>query len=91
MDGSESDLRLQVAALLDGKIDLVPFQEWIARAESDIELHGSDAEVDLLDCVLNRLAEYTGGHITTDELFQVLRSDSLPFREEPATSLRRSA
>lgn len=91
MDGSETDLRLQVAALLDGKIGLVPFQESLARAESDIELRGSDAEVDLLDRVVNRLAEYTGGHITTDELFQVLRSDSLAYCEEPALSLRRSA
>ena len=91
MDGCVSNLRLQVAALLDGMIGLVPFQEWLARAKSDIELRGSDAEVDLLDRVVNRLAEYTGGHITTDELFQVLRSDCLAYREEPALSLRRSA
>jgi hypothetical protein len=86
MDGCVSNLRLQVAALLDGMIGLVPFQEWLARAKSDIELRGSDAEVDLLDRVVNRLAEYPGGHITTDELCQVLRSDCLAYREEPALS-----
>jgi hypothetical protein len=38
-----------------------------------IELHGSDADVDLLNYVLNLLAEYTGDHISAPELLNVLQ------------------
>jgi hypothetical protein len=44
-------------------------------AESEIEQSGSDDEVDLMNLVENRLAEYTGGHISAEALIETLRVD----------------
>lgn len=76
MDGSSPDLLRQLAGLLDGTIDLDQFQRWLASAEASIELHGTDADVDLLNAVLNLFAEYTGGHISARLLFDALREEA---------------
>ena len=75
MDGSLPNLRRQIAGLLDGMIDLHQFQQWFAQAETAIELHGSDAELDLMDRVMLLLAEYTGDHISAAELLDALRDE----------------
>ncbi len=77
MDGSVPDLRLQIAGLLDGMIDLDQFQEWFARFQTAIELRGSEADLDLLGRVMLLLAEYTGNHISQPELLNALRSEVL--------------
>lgn len=77
MDGSVPDLRLQIAGLLDGMIDLDQFQEWFARFQTDIELRGGEADLDLLGRVMLFLAEYTGDHISQSELLNALRSEVL--------------
>ena len=51
MDGSVPDLRLQVAALLAGTIDLNQFQDWFIMNETAIEQRGSDEDIDFLDDV----------------------------------------
>lgn len=86
MDGSVPDLRLQIAGLLDGTINLDQFQRWFALAETDIEQRGTDAEVDLLGRVENLLAEYTGDHITALELREALRADCIEFMRVPEAS-----
>lgn len=73
MDGSSANLRRQMAGLLDGKVDLNQFQAWLATFETTIELHGSDADLELLGWVENLLAEYTGGHISAPEFLDALR------------------
>jgi hypothetical protein len=73
MDGSLPDLHRQLAGLLDGTIDLEQFQTWFAFAETAIEMHGSDADVELLDRVMNILAEYTGNHISDRQFLDALR------------------
>ena len=91
MDGSSRDLRLQIAGLVGGKIDLNQFQTWIARAEADIELFGMDEDVDLLDRVTNLLAEYTGNHITEHDVIDTLRAEFSGANEALAAALRPSA
>jgi hypothetical protein len=73
MDGSVPDLRLQVAALLAGTIDLNQFQDWFIMNETAIEQRGSDEDVDFLDDVMLLLAEYTGDHISASQLIGALR------------------
>jgi hypothetical protein len=77
VDGSVPDLRLQIAGLLDGMIDLDQFQEWFALCQTAIELRGSEADLDLLGRVMLLLAEYTGDHISRPELLNALRSEVL--------------
>lgn len=76
MDGSVPNLRLQIAALLDGTTDLYRFQLWVGRAEGAIELHGTDEEIDLLNRVINILAEYTGNHIDSSQVLHELRAET---------------
>jgi hypothetical protein len=77
MDGSVPDLRRQIAALLDGMIDLDQFQDWFLMAETAIEQRGSEEDVDLLDQVILLLAEYTGDHIDESQVLDALRSKVL--------------
>jgi hypothetical protein len=73
MDGSVPDLRLQVAALLAGTIDLNQFQDWFIANETAIEQHGTDDEIDFMNTVDNLLAEYTGDLISAGQLLEALR------------------
>ena len=81
MDGSVPDLRRQVAALLDGAIDLNQFQDWFMLSETAIEQRGTDEEVDLLGQVTLLLAEYSGDHISESQLLDALRSEVLTLSE----------
>ena len=81
MDGSVPDLRLQIAGLLDGMINLDQFQEWFARFQTDIELRGREAALDLLGRVMLLLPEYTGEHISQPEFLNALRSEVLAASE----------
>ena len=86
MEGSSGSLRLQIAGLLGGALTLQQFQNWLALAESEIEQSGSDAEVDLMNLVENRLAEYTGGHISAEALLGALQRDLEECSAEPSRS-----
>jgi hypothetical protein len=72
MAGSSRDVFGQVAALLDGTIDLCQFQEWFASAAVAIEVQGSDDDIALSNFVMNLLAEYTGDHIRGPDLLRAL-------------------
>jgi len=85
MAGSSPDIRLQLAALLDGTVDLDQFQRWFASAATAIELFGSEADVDLSNRVMNLLAEYTGDQISASELLRAL-CDETACRESAAVS-----
>lgn len=76
MAGSSADILRQLAALLDGTINLDQFQRWFASAATAIELHGDDTEVDLSNRVLNLLAQYTGDHISESDVMRALRNET---------------
>ena len=77
MSGAVPDIREQLAGLLASVIDLGEFQRWFWASYTAIEQQGSDEDVDLLLLVLNRFAEYTGGHIDASELRDAFRTDPL--------------
>jgi hypothetical protein len=63
LDGSVPDLRGHLAGLLSGTVNSVQFQRWVGLNSLAIEIHGSDVDIDLLNLVDVRLAEYTSGYI----------------------------
>jgi hypothetical protein len=77
LDGSVPDLRGQLAALLRGTASLVWVQRWIGLNSLAIELHGSDQDLDLLNLIDVRLAEYTSDYISAAELLDALQTDPL--------------
>ena len=81
MDGSAPDLRGQLAGLLNGTVNLIQFQRWIGLNGLAIELHGSDEDVELLNAVDIRLAEFTSDYIDADELLEALLTDPLVQKE----------
>jgi len=85
MAGSSPDIRLQLAALLGGTVDLEQFQRWFASAAMAIEVHGSDADVDLSNRVFDLLAQYTSDHISASEVLRAL-CDETACRESAAVS-----
>ena len=74
-EGSSPDLLEHLAKLLDRATSVSQFWKWFGRAQAGIEMHGSDDEVDLASLVELRFAEYTGDHITAEELLQALAAD----------------
>jgi hypothetical protein len=77
LDGSVPDLRGQLAGLLSGTVNLVQFQRWVGLNSLAIELHGSGEDIELLNLVDVRLAEYTSDYIDAAELLGALRCDPL--------------
>jgi hypothetical protein len=86
MDGSVPDIRRQLAGLLAGTVDLYEFQRWFATASIAVELHGTDADVDLSNRVENLLAEYTGDHINERQLLDALREETAHLIPAPAAT-----
>lgn len=77
MDGSPPNLRGQLAGFLDGVIALDNLYRWSWDNSGAIEEYGSDEDVALLNLVLHRFAEYTGGHIDAAQLRDALQTDPL--------------
>lgn len=75
MDGSVPDLRGQLAGFLSGTVNLIQFQRWIGLNSLAIELHGSDDDLELLNLIDVRLAEYTSDYIDAAELMNALQTD----------------
>jgi hypothetical protein len=74
LDGSVPDLRRQLAGLFSGTVNLVHFQRWVGLNSLPIELHGSDEDLELLNVIEVRLAEYTSDSIAA-ELLAALQTD----------------
>ncbi|MDQ3225151.1 MAG: hypothetical protein M3Q50_00780, partial [Chloroflexota bacterium] len=81
MDGSVPNLRGQLAGLLSGTVNLVHFQRWIGLNGLAIELYGSDEDLELLNLIDVRLAEYTSDYIDAAELLDALQTDPLVQKE----------
>ena len=75
MASSVPDLRGQIAALVNAAIPLDRFLDWYFANWNTIEFEGSDEEVDLMNGVFNRYAEYTSDYIDAAQLIDVLRED----------------
>lgn len=86
MDGSVPDLRGQLADFLGGTVTLVQFQRWVGSSGLAIELHGSDEDLELLNVVDVRLAEYTSDSIDASKLLDALQTDPLVRKELLAPS-----
>ena len=85
MDGSLPNLRGHLAGFLKGDIALDEFfYRWTWDNSAAIEEHGSDADVELLNLVLNRFAEYTSGYIDVSDLLDAFQSDPIVQKELPA-------
>ena len=81
MDSSLPGLRGQLAGLLGGTVTLVEFQRWVGLNSLAIELHGSDEDLELLNVVDIRLAEYTSDYIDASALLDTLQNDPLVQQE----------
>lgn len=81
MDGSPPNLRRQLAGFLEGVITLDDLYRWSWDNSGAIEEYGSDEDVELLNLVLHRFVEHTGGHIDASQLLDALRTDPLVQQE----------
>jgi hypothetical protein len=81
LDGSLPNLRGHLAGFLEGTIPLDDFYRWSWDNSGAIEEHGSDEDVELLNLVLHRFAEYTSDYIDASALVDALRSDPLVQKE----------
>lgn len=77
MDGSVPNLRGQLAGLFSGTVSLLQFQRWVGLNSLPIELYGSDEDLELLNVVAVRLAEYTSDYIDASELLDALRIEPI--------------
>lgn len=75
MDGSSLDLRRPIQSLIAGNISPHDFLLLVYGLADTIEFQGTPSEWDLYLQVENRLAEYTGGHITGPQLIDALQED----------------
>jgi hypothetical protein len=87
LDGSLPNLHGQLAALIDGVISLDRFLDWYFANSDAIEFEGSDDDVNLLNGVFNRYAEYTSDYINVSQFIDALREDLLEHHESRRLTL----
>jgi hypothetical protein len=63
--------------LVSGSLPLDRFLDWYFANSDTIEFEGSDEDVDLLNGVFNRYAEYTSDYIDASQFIDALREDLL--------------
>ncbi len=74
----ELEIRERLSDYVAGRIDLREFQKWfVPRAWHEASTHPVGPLQDLISTIELRLAEFTNGHLTTDELKDKL--SSLPY------------
>lgn len=74
-DRHEADLLTHLGKLLRGERSLAAFRQWFANALWDREWSDDDDTLDFAYLVENRLAEYSGEHVSEDQLLHALRDD----------------
>jgi hypothetical protein len=72
------DVRGHLTGLVAGEIELDAFVNWFSRSLWDIEQRADDDDYEMALTVENIIAEYTGGHITDEQLRAALRSLTEP-------------
>lgn len=73
--------RGHLAALVNGVMPLDRFLDWFFANMNAIEFEGSDEDVDLLNLVFHRYAEYTSDYIDASGFVDALRTDPLVQQE----------
>lgn len=73
---ADRDLRGHLNALLTHELSVDAFHDWFFSSLWDIEQMASDDDVSLAATIENRLAEYTGGHLSAEALRDALRDDT---------------
>lgn len=92
----DQDIRTQLARFLDGEIDLETFEAWLTPATWELEQSSNPAAQALASELLLRLAEFTNGDWTEEELREQWRSyvpawsGQLRQRFESASTITRS-
>jgi hypothetical protein len=81
LEGSLPDLLGQIAGLISGVIPLDQFLNWYFANTDEIEFEGSDVDVELLNLVFHRYAEYTSDYIDASQFVDALRTDPLVAKE----------
>lgn len=69
----DADIRDRLAQYLRGELTLRSFQEWFIRETWDIQNSEPQYILDLAYSIKLKLAEYTNGHLTEDDLRKALR------------------
>lgn len=70
----EKEIREKLSDYLSGTLSIQAFQEWFIPATWNIEKHASENLRKLVYGVELRLAEYTNGHLSPNELKVYLKS-----------------
>ncbi len=87
---SSSQIREQLAMLLDGRIDLDAFEDWFVQSTWNIHLSGSPSAVALTFAIEESLSEYSSHHLTEQELRSELES-LVPSKKKSQLPLKRTA
>ena len=69
----DTDIRNRLAEYLRGETTLRSFQEWFIRETWDIQNLAPQHILDLVYSIKLKLAEYTSGHLTENEVRETLR------------------
>ena len=91
---SSSQIREQMAMLLDKKIDLDSFEDWLVQNTWNIHLSGSVAAESLTFAIEESLSEYSSGHQSEkklrEELDALIGRDNkvLIFRSAPSPAFQ---
>jgi hypothetical protein len=70
----ECDIHRHLSEYLDGKMSLADFQAWFVPATWNIHLTGEPGAQELAYEIDHRIAEFTSGHRTEDDLRALLMS-----------------
>jgi hypothetical protein len=73
MNADDLDLRGQLGNLLAGELSLDAFRHWFASALWMAESDADEETLNFAYLVENHLAEFSGGHISENQLIDVLR------------------
>lgn len=70
-----AEFRRRAANLLTGDELLGSFMGWLGHAEDAIRLHGTEADVALMEAVVGRVSDYMGRGTTAAQMADGLRRD----------------
>ena len=70
----DTDIRTKLTEYLEGEINLVAFQEWFVPETWNIQNSQPAYILDLAYSIQLKLAEYTNGHLTENDLREFLRT-----------------
>jgi hypothetical protein len=71
---SEADVRQELVAVLERRLSLANFQDWLVERSWNMHKDSSAAAQDLVSTVELALAEHSNGHLSASELEAQLRN-----------------